>query len=293
MKSYKGIYTALLTPFTPEGKINAKELEKLVAHNLKMGVSGFYVCGSTGEGILLSADERKEIMQIVRDCAGDATLIAHVGALDERDAHKLAAAAKELGYDMISSVAPFYFKFTFEEIKNYYLRLAENSGMPMLVYHIPALSGVGMGAGEISEFLGDDHFIGVKFTSNDFFTMEQIRTRFPQKIIYNGYDEMMLSGLAMGADGGIGSTYNFMADKFVQIQKLFGEGKIEEAREVQKEANRIIAVLCRIGVMIAEKEVMNQLGLDFGICKKPFGEVKAEERELIAKEILPYIAPLA
>ena len=229
MKSYKGIYTALLTPFTPEGKINAKELEKLVAHNLKMGVSGFYVCGSTGEGILLSADERKEIMQIVRDCAGDATLIAHVGALDERDAHKLAAAAKELGYDMISSVAPFYFKFTFEEIKNYYLRLAENSGMPMLVYHIPALSGVGMGAGEISEFLGDDHFIGVKFTSNDFFTMEQIRTRFPQKIIYNGYDEMMLSGLAMGADGGIGSTYNFMADKFVQIQKLFGEGKIEEA----------------------------------------------------------------
>ena len=232
-------------------------------------------------------------MQIVRDCAGDATLIAHVGALDERDAHKLAAAAKELGYDMISSVAPFYFKFTFEEIKNYYLRLAENSGMPMLVYHIPALSGVGMGAGEISEFLGDDHFIGVKFTSNDFFTMEQIRTRFPQKIIYNGYDEMMLSGLAMGADGGIGSTYNFMADKFVSVRNLYNAGKIKEAKHIQNDANRIISILCEIGVMQAEKEIMNQLGLDFGGCLPPFGEISEEHKSLIANAVMPYIEKLS
>jgi N-acetylneuraminate lyase len=146
-----------------------------------------------------------------------------------------------------------------------------------------------MGSDEISTFLSDDRFAGIKFTSNDFFTLEQCKSKFPNKLVFNGYDEMMLSGLAMGADGGIGSTYNFMADKFVLIRKLFLEGKIEEARCVQNEANRIITVLCKIGVMQAEKEVMNQLGFDFGDCLPPFSKVGEEQKALIAKEIIPFI----
>ena len=289
MKNMRGIYTALLTPFTRDGKINEKELERLVRHNLSLGADGFYVCGSTAEALMLSVEERMEIMQIVKANAKDANLIAHVGSLNERDAHRLASCAKELSYDLISSVAPFYYKFSFTEIKEYYVRLAENSGMKMLVYHIPALSGVAMGADEISAFLSDDRFAGIKFTSNDFFTLEQCKSKFPDKLVLNGYDEMMLSGLAMGADGGIGSTYNFMADKFVLIRKLFSEGKIEDARCVQNEANRIIAVLCRIGVMQAEKEVMNQLGFDFGDCLPPFSKIGEEQKELISNEIIPFI----
>ena len=146
-----------------------------------------------------------------------------------------------------------------------------------------------MGINEMGQFLGDDRFLGIKYTSNDFFTMEQCKANFPQKIVYNGFDEMFLAGLSMGADGGIGSTYNFMADKFVSIKELFEAGQIGEAQEIQKEANKIITVLCKIGVMQAEKEVLNQLGFDFGICRHPFGEPSAEQKELIAKEIIPYI----
>ncbi len=289
MKDLKGIYTALLTPFTDDGKIKEKELAKLVKHNLDLGADGFYVCGSTAEALMLTAEERMAIMDIVKDNAKGANLIAHIGSINERDAHKLAAYAKELSYDLISSVSPFYYKFSFPEVRDYYVRLAENSGMKMLVYHIPVFSGVNMGMGEISSFLGDERFAGIKYTSNDFFTMEQCKTLYPDKLILNGYDEMLLSGLAMGADGGIGSTYNFMADKFVKIRSLFGEGKIEEAREVQQEANRIIAILCRIGVMQAEKEIMNQLGFDFGSCLPPFAKLNDEAKELIAKEVIPYI----
>jgi N-acetylneuraminate lyase len=238
---------------------------------------------------MLNVEERMQIMRIVKDNAKDANLIAHVGSLNEREAHRLAAYARELSYDLISSVAPFYYKFSFSEIKDYYIRLAESSGMKMLVYHFPAFSGVSMGSDEISTFLSDDRFAGIKFTSNDFFTLEQCKSKFPNKLVFNGYDEMMLSGLAMGADGGIGSTYNFMADKFVLIRKLFLEGKIEEARCVQNEANRIITVLCKIGVMQAEKEVMNQLGFDFGDCLPPFSKVSEEQKALIAKEIIPFI----
>lgn len=162
----------------------------------------------------------------------------------------------------------------------------------MLVYHFPGFSGVNMGMGEISQFLSDDRFMGIKYTSNDFFTMEQCKSRFPDKVVYNGYDEMFLCGLSMGADGGIGSTYNFMADKFVRIQKLFDEGRISEAQEIQKQENRIISILCKIGVMPAEKEVLCQLGFDFGKCRPPFSSPNEEARELIAKEIIPYVTAL-
>ena len=146
-----------------------------------------------------------------------------------------------------------------------------------------------MGVKEISQFLLDDRFIGIKYTSNDFFTMERCKTAFPNKLVYNGYDEMFLAGLSMGADGGIGSTYNFMTDKFVKIKKLFEENKIAQAQALQQEVNGIIAVLCSIGVMQAEKEVLNQLGFDFGICRKPFGELTEEQKKLIAEKIIPLL----
>lgn len=288
----KGIFTALLTPFDKNDNVNEKELEKLVKYNVKMGVSGFYVGGSTAEAFFLSTEERMQIMDVVKQTAPEKTLIAHIGSLREKEAHALAAHARELGYAAISSVAPFYFKYTFEEIKGYYTRLADNSGMPMLVYHFPNFSGVNMGLPEMSAFLSDDRFIGIKYTSNDFFTMQQCKAAFPNKIVYNGFDEMLLCGLSMGADGGIGSTYNFMADKFVRIQKLFDEGNISEAQRIQNEANRIIAVLCKIGVMQAEKEVLCQLGLDFGACRPPFGKPTEEQKALIAKEIVPYVTAI-
>ncbi len=286
---FKGIYTALLTPFDKNNKINDKVLEQLVKHNLDMGVKGFYVGGSTAEVFLMSTEERKHIMDVVKAAAPDAALIAHIGSVNEGEATELACHAQKIGYDVISSVAPFYYKFTFEEIKNYYFRLADAAGLPMLVYHFPGFSGVNMGTGELANFLTDDRFLGIKFTSNDFFTMEQCKTTFPDKLLLNGYDEMFLCGLSMGADGGIGSTYNFMADKFVEIDRLFRAGDIAKAQEMQKEVNRIITILCKVGVFLAEKEVLNQLGLDFGICRKPFGECTAEQKELIAKEIIPFV----
>ena len=288
-QDFKGIFPALLTPFNNNDKINVVQLEKLVKFNLEKGAKGFYVGGSTAEAFLLSTDERKQIMQIVKDSAPNATLIAHVGSVSEKEATILGKFANELGYNAVSSVAPFYYKFSFEEIKNYYYRVADASALPMLVYHIPALSGVNMGVKEMGEFLCDERFMGIKYTSNDFFMMERCKTSYPTKIVYNGYDEMFLAGLSMGADGGIGSTYNFMTDKFVEIKRLFDENNVEKAQELQREVNKIISILCSVGVMQAEKEVLNQLGFEFGVCRRPFGQLTEEQKELIKKEIIPLL----
>lgn len=289
MKNFGGIFTALLTPFDKNGKINEKELEKLVKYNIKMGVNGFYVCGSTAEAFLLSTDERKQVLDVVKDTAKDKTLIAHIGSVNEIEATCLAKYAETLGYDAISSVSPFYYNFSFGEIKDYYFRLANSVSIPMVVYNFPAFSGVNLGMKEISQFLSDDKFLGLKHTSNDYFTLEQVKAAFPEKTVYNGFDEMFLAGLSMGADGGIGSTYNFMADKFVKIKEHFEKGDIKEAQKIQATANKIIAVLCKVGVMAGEKEVLNQLGFDFGECRKPFKSLSEEEKALIKNEIIPLV----
>lgn len=285
-----GIFTALLTPFDKNGKINDNALVDLIQMNIKKGVSGFYVNGSTAESFLLTEAERKHVYELVAaEAGGKVKLIAQIGAISTDQAISWAKVAESLGYDAISSVAPFYFKFSTDEVKNYYFDIVNEVSLPMIVYHIPAFSGVALGAAAFDAFLTDDRFAGVKYTATDYFLMEQIKSAYPDKVIYNGYDETFLAGLSMGADGGIGSTYNFMADKYVTIKKLFEENKIAEAQEKQREVNFIITLLVKYGVMPAEKEILNQLGLDFGTCRRPFSPVSEEGKRDIAEKILPLL----
>lgn len=288
-KKHGGILTALLTPFDEKGDLNLPVLRRFVRYQLGRGVNGFYVCGSTGESFLLSKEERLQVMEAVKEEAPDSILIAHVGSLNEREAAELARGAKALEYDAVSSVAPFYFKFSFEEIRGYYSRLADAAELPMLVYHFPAFSGVNLGAEQMEAFLKDPRFLGIKYTSNDFFTLQQCKARFPEKTVYNGFDEMLLSGLVMGADGAIGSTYNFMPHRFVKLFEAFQKGDQVTAAALQKEANEIIRLLLPLGVMQGEKEIVKQLGFDFGNCRPPFAPSNEETKKTVKEKILPLL----
>ncbi len=290
MTKFQGIYTALLTPFDKQDKINEKVLLELIEYNIGMGVHGFYACGSTAEAFLLSHEERRHLMKLVKEMSGNRVgLIAHVGAISTKEAVSLAEYAAELGYDAVSAVAPFYFKFSFDEICDYYNRIASATDLKMLVYNIPAFTGVSMGLEQLGKLLHSDRFLGVKHTSNDFFALEGIKTHFPDKVVFNGYDEMLLSGLAAGADGGIGSTYNVMGDKYVRLYDLFREGKWNEAQKIQKEVNEVIRLLVDVGVMPGEKAILDLLGMDFGPCREPFRKCTKEQYKLLEEKALPII----
>ncbi len=290
MKNFQGIYTALLTPFDKQDHINEKALEQLIEYNIGMGVHGFYSCGSTAEVFLLSYEERKHLMKLVKDMTGGrVNLIAHVGAVSTKEAVSLAEYAAELGYDAVSAVAPFYYKFSFDEICDYYNRIASATDLKMLVYNIPAFSGVSMGLEQLGRLLRSDRFLGVKHTSNDFFALEGVKSHFPDKVVFNGYDEMLLSGLAAGADGGIGSTYNVMGDKYVRLYNLFREGKWNEAQEIQKEVNEVIRLLIEVGVMAGEKAMLDLLGMDFGPCREPFRSCTKEQYALLEEKAMPIV----
>lgn len=289
-EKFKGIFPALLTPFDEKDRVNTKVLEELVDYNLKKGVDGFYVGGSTAEAFLLTEEERLLVMKTVCEHAkGKCTLIAHIGCISTAQAIKLARAAQEMGYDAISSVAPFYYKFSFNEIKKYYFDIVDAVELPMLIYNFPAFSGVNLTVDNIKEFLNDDRFIGVKHTSNDYFALEQFKTAFPDKLVYNGYDEMLLAGLSMGADGAIGSTFNFMAEKFIKIRELMTKNDLAGAQKIQKEANIIIQALCKVGVMQGEKAVLDALGFDFGPARAPFAPLTEAQKKELMDVVLPLL----
>ena len=280
-----GIFTALLTPFNKDYSINCDALKKLVEFNLSKGINGFYVGGSTGESMVMSNEERKLVFRTVKEAAGDAVpLIAHVGAISTDAAIDMAKEAKALGYDAISAVAPFYYGFPYAAIKQYYLDIVDAADMPMFIYNFPAGNGFAFTADIAADmFSADSRFAGIKHTSNDFYALKQFKQRIENITVFNGYDEVCLAGLAMGADGAIGSTYNFMGDKFVQIRKLFLEGDLQGAQKLQSEACEIITEMIKYGVFQCEKEILTNLGIDMGPCRKPFLPISEEGKKAMAE----------
>lgn len=272
MKNQKltGILPALLTAFDDHG-VDTKATGQLVDTLMKAGVDGLYVGGSSGEMVLQSTDERKALLEcVLENVAGRGCVIAHVGALSTADTVTLAKHAKAVGADAVSSVTPLYYKYTFREVKAYYARVAEASELPVIIYNIPALTGMSLNREQLGELLSIPGVGGMKFTSSDFFQLERLRTDFPEHVFYNGSDEMLLSGLAAGADGGIGTTYNFQPKRMVEIRKLYLAGDMAGALEKQSMANRVIEVILRNGVIQSTKALLAMLGLDVGLCREPF-----------------------
>jgi len=149
MRNLKGIFSALLVSFNEDGSINEKGLREIIRYNIdKMKIDGLYVGGSTGENFMLSTEEKKQIFRIAKDEAKDqVALIAQVGSVNLHEAVELGKYATELGYDSLSAVTPFYYKFSFPEIKHYYDTIIAETGNNMIVYSIPFLTGQAMPQG--------------------------------------------------------------------------------------------------------------------------------------------------
>ena len=288
----KGIYSALLTSFDREGNINEKGIREIVRYNIdKMKVDGLYVGGSTGENFMLSTDEKKEIFRIVKDEAKDKVkLIAQVGSINLKESIELGKFSTELGYDSLSAVTPFYYKFSFDEIKDYYDTIIRECKNKMIIYSIPALTGVNMSIENFKELFKNEDIIGVKFTAPDFYSLERIRKKFSDKLIFSGFDEMLLSALVLGVDGAIGSTFNVNGIRTREIFELVKDNKIKEAREVQHITNDLITDILNNGLYQTIKLILEEFGVEAGECKRPFKEATQEMKKRTKDIFLKYFS---
>ncbi|HBR1562420.1 TPA: N-acetylneuraminate lyase [Klebsiella quasipneumoniae subsp. similipneumoniae] len=288
----RGVMAALLTPFDGQQKLDKESLRRLVRFNLCQGVDGLYVGGSTGEAFVQSGTERQEVLEIVAEEAkGKMTLIAHVGCVSTLESQQLARAAVGYGYDAVSAVTPFYYPFSFEEHCAHYQAIIESAdGLPMVVYNIPALSGVKLTLDQINTLVTLPGVGALKQTSGDLFQMEQIRRAHPDLVLYNGYDEIFASGLLAGADGGIGSTYNIMGWRYQGMVAALKVGDVAKAQQLQCECNKVIDLLIKTGVFRGLKTVLHYMDVvSVPLCRKPFAPVDEKflpELKALAQQLM-------
>lgn len=284
---YSGIIPALLTPFDAQDQVDTAALRDLVEFLLHSGMEGLYVCGSTGEGLLLTEPERCLVAEtVVRQVAGRVPVIVHVGAVATPVSERLARHAREAGADAVASVPPFYYGVGQGGIEAHYCRISQAAGLPLYIYNIPDATQVRITAALTHKLFAQGAIQGIKYTSYDMLTLRDIiETCGPRLNVFSGPDEMLLPFLAMGVHGGIGTTYNCMPRLYAALYAAWRAGDLAKAQSLQFLADRLILIIARYGVIPATKAAMRLQGVDCGGPRAPLSPLTNEQTEQLKDEL--------
>lgn len=281
----KGVIPALMTFFDKEERIDSGRTKAMIDFMIEKGADGFYLTGSTGECFTMTLEERMKATEIALEhINGRRPAIVHVGDIGTKKTIELAKQAYRAGADAISSVPPFYWRFSKEDIYHYYGDLSESVEIPLVVYNI-VLAGI-MDKELLLKIAGLDNVRGLKYTDRKHDEMGHLKERLGSDfMIYSGCDEMAFSGLCAGADGIIGSFYNVIPDLYKKIVKAVEESRIPDGIRLQKIADEFIFACLKYDFPSILHNVMNWRGLDSGYSRRPFYNYEDYELEDLKEEI--------
>ena len=292
IKKYEGIIPAFYACYDAEGNVDLAAAKKLTQWFIDKGVQGLYVGGSSGECIYQSKEERKAVLEAVMEVAkGKLTVIAHIACNNTADSKELAAHAESLGVDAIASIPPIYFKLPPYAIAKYWNDMSDAApNTDFIIYNIPQLAGVALSVPLLNEMMKNSRCIGVKNSSMPTQDIQMWRDEGIKQnrdfVVFNGPDEQLISGLVMGATGGIGGTYGAMPELYVELYRCVKAGELQKALEIQNDCCRIIYKLCsghgNMYGMIKEVLRINE-GIDCGSVRLPLAPL-VEADLAIAKE---------
>lgn len=280
IKKFEGIFPAFYACYDKEGNISPESVRELTRWFIEKGVKGVYVGGSSGECIYHNVEERKLVLEnVMAEAKGKLTVIAHVACNNTRDSQELACHAESLGVDAIASIPPIYFKLPPYAIAKYWNDMsAAAPNTDFIIYNIPQLAGVSLSVPLLKEMLKNPRVIGVKNSSMP--TQDIQMWRDEGAIVFNGPDEQLISGLVMGATGGIGGTYGAMPELYIKLYELVKSGDLATALDIQNDCCRIIYKMCSgHGNMYAMiKEILRINGCpDCGSVRAPLAELVEED----------------
>ena len=291
LEKYHGIFPAFYACYDAEGKIAPAAVRELTRWLIDQGVQGLYVGGSSGECIYQSVADRKLLLEnVMAEAKGKLTVIAHIACNNTADSKELAAHAESLGVDAIASIPPIYFKLPPHAIAKYWNDMsAAAPNTDFIIYNIPQLAGVSLSVPLLKEMLKNPRVIGVKNSSMPVQDIQMWKDE--GAIVFNGPDEQLISGLVMGAIGGIGGTYGAMPQLYVELYRCVKAGEMAKALEIQNDCCRIIYKMCSgHGNMYGMiKEILRKLGgPDCGSVRAPLAEL-IESDYAIADECVEMI----
>ncbi len=285
-----GILPALVTPFTKDGKeVDEEQLRKLVNRCIEQGVSGVVPCGTTGEFVNLTVDEKKRVIEAVLDeVDGRVAVVAGTGASGTGEALEMTRYARDAGVDAALIVTPFYLKPTDRGIYEHFYTIASEVDLPVILYNIPQCTGVWLTWQMVEDLADVPNIVGLKDSSGELKYMLAVLEKVRDKInVMCGYDEVVLSALAAGASGAILASANVIPDVWVEVYDLVQKGDLERAREVQFGVQKLARIIARSGV-VGAKEALNMMGLRVGPVRRPLsvgGELTYEAREELRIEL--------
>jgi N-acetylneuraminate lyase len=293
MEKIIGLINAPFTPFYENGEVNLEPIPAYAAMLAKNGIKGVFINGSSGEGYMLTEEERMLLTEKwIESAPENFKVIVHVGSTCVKQSNKLAAHAQEAGAWGIGAMAsPFPKAGRIEELVKYCEEIACGAPkLPFYFYHIPALSGVFLPMLPFLKAVDGriPNFAGIKYTFESIYEYNQCRLYKNNKFdMLHGQDETILPSLAMGgAQGGIGGTTNYNGRELVGIIDAWNAGDIETAREKQNFSQEVINVIVNYrGNIVGGKRIMKLIGLDLGKNRTPFQNMSDEEEEAMKKEL--------
>lgn len=284
---YRGIFPAFYACYKKDGSIDTEAVEIFTRHLVGKGVKGLYVGGSSGECIYQSVNERKLLLEhAVKAAEGKVTIIAHVACNNTEDSCELARHAEGLGVDAIASIPPIYFHLPPEAVAKYWNDISDAApNTDFFIYNIPQLAGVSLTVPLLREMIRNPRVAGVKNSSMPTQDIQMFKAEGGKDFaVMNGPDEQLLSGLAIGADGGIGGTYAVMPELYLKIYELAGKGEYESARPIQYAADAVIYKVCEAkgNLYAVMKEILRRReGIDIGGVRAPLPEIAREDMPVI------------
>ena len=290
MKGLGTIVTAMVTPFDERGELDLPEAQRLARWLVDRGNDGLVVAGSTGEGMTLDADERKQLWRAVKEAVGErAAVIANAGSNDTRGSVAAAQDAHAAGADAILAVVPYYNKPTQSGMIAHFGAMADAVPLPVAIYNIPGRSCVNMLPETLFE-LARRHrnVVAVKESSGDLKQIATIiRDRAPGFVVWAGDDHLFLPALALGADGVVGVATHFCSREYRAMFDAYRAGRVAEAAAIHASTLELIDALFAITNPIGTKWAVNQAGFKAGKCRLPLDTMPAAA----AARLLPLVTP--
>jgi len=276
-----------------EGNLNLSIIPAYYKFLKSNGVTGAFICGSTGEGVSLTLEEKKEVAHAWAACSNhdeDFRVMMFLGGTCIADCIELAQHARNIGLFAVSFTGPFYFKPANAEVLAECCKAVADSvpDMPFYYYHIPVLSGVNVAMFDLLNAVDGKipNFAGIKYTHEDFMDFQSCMTfRNGHYDMLWGRDENMLSALALGTKGAVGSTFNYAAPLYYALIDAFNTNKLTLAAELQQKSIDMIRLLGKYGGISVGKAYMKVVGVDCGEFRLPVKNMNTSQFEAFKADV--------
>ena len=289
LEKLTGVIPALYTIYDGDGNISTDGLGELVAFVLDRGCSGLFVGGTTVEGFLQSIQERKDYIQaVVTTVAHQVPVIAHVGGVSTRDACELARFSAQAGADAVGAILPTSYPLGASGAVRYLRAIAQAAELPLIIYYLERVAATRLDPRAFAEnFCRLPHLLGLKYTSPDLEVFRQIIECTGGELnMLIGCDQVFLPALVMGADGAIGTTYNFMPELFVEMYAAFRRGETAKAQSLMFRAFRVIRLLLdEYPVLDAGRHILRLRGIETGPCRAPIPPLAEGQKEQLERDL--------